>query len=247
MREDESVDVKALDHEREHTRMNIRTDQDGALSSSSPGSVSAEDVPSNVGKWEFADVGYDTAKGLWFLQLFNDANEDVGILHAKSIELVNGTAIQQQWKDGRGKRFWHVRERLFASEPANFSIDNGGNLEVRFETLAKADKTALDHRDRPEEGIPEGFSYLLYAYHLRSNEGKEAPRGFVEFFDSNERRIATLENRWIIVEDVSRKTVGEPPSLRLRIERDSVARILLTSTVVVIMGREARPPTVHEF
>jgi hypothetical protein len=224
-------------------------DKDRALSTSPPRPFPAEDLSSNVGQWEFADVGYDTQRRLWFLQLFNETNQSVGVLHSKGIELINGTAIQQQWKDAEGRPFWHVRERLFAFEPANFSINDDGNLEVRFETLREADRaTTQNHKDQAgEETLPEDFSYLLYAYHLTSGEGKEAPKGFVEFFDSNGRRKATLENRWIIVEDVSRKTVGEPPNLRLQVERDSVARILLTSTAVVIMGRETRPPVVQEL
>src|SRR5579872_6726118 len=114
----------------------MRIDND-RVRPTSPRPFSAEDLSSNVGQWEFADVGYDTQKRLWFLQLFNEANQSVGVLHSKGIELVNGTAIQQQWKDVAGRPFWHVRERIFAFEPANFSINDSGTLKVRFETLTK--------------------------------------------------------------------------------------------------------------
>ena len=76
--------------------------------------------------WEFADLGFDTGKKLWFVQFYNGVNENVGTYFARSVDITGGWAAQYQWKDAKGAPFWHVRERFYATEIERLSIDPGG-------------------------------------------------------------------------------------------------------------------------
>jgi hypothetical protein len=40
--------------------------------------------------------------------------------------------------------------------------------------------------------------------------------------------VGRLNNRWILIEDVDRKSVGEYPKIRLRIEKKDVQKIVTT-------------------
>ena len=156
--------------------------------------------------WEFADLGFDTGKKLWFIQFYNGTNENVGTYFAKSLSLDGGRASQYQWKDAQGGPFWHVRERFFATEIEKFSIDPaGGTIKLNFrnEEGGEDDKTA-----------PTEFAYILYAFHLSSKDGGRAPMGFVEFYDSRGGLIQRIDNPWIIIEGLHRKTSGELLLLR---------------------------------
>jgi hypothetical protein len=99
--------------------------------------------------------------------------------------------------------------------------------------------------DASESGkdIPEDFSYLLYAYHLTSKERGRAPMGFVEFYDSEGSSVGRVDNRWIIIEGVNRRTVGEYPALRIRAERADIAEMTVTQTAIILEGKSA---TAHE-
>jgi hypothetical protein len=182
--------------------------------------------------WEFGDIGFDTEKRLWFVQLYNEANQNVGTYMGKQIVLKRGRAVQYQWKDAQGRAFWHVRERFFADEIESVGIDPSG---VLLTVVYK------EGRDRAEAGsVPEDYSYILYAFHLLNKEAaknNKAPLGFLEFYNSEDRMVGRLNNRWIMIEDVDRKSVGDYPKIRLRIERKDVQRIVTTRTSVAIQGR----------
>jgi len=183
--------------------------------------------------WEFADLGFDTGKNLWFIQFYNGTNENVGTYFAKSLSLDGGRAAQYQWKDAQGGPFWHVRERFFATEIEKFSVDPAGGtikLNFRYEG-AEDDKT-----------IPSEFAYILYAFHLSSKDGGRAPMGFVEFYDSRGGLIRRVDNRWIIIEGLHRKTSGEFPEIRLRVEGKDVGEITVTRTAIVIQGKPPAEP-----
>ena len=179
--------------------------------------------------WEFADLGFDTGKKLWFLQFYNGTNENVGTYFAKNLSLTGGRAAQYQWKDGQGGPFWHVRERFFATEIEKFSIDPaGGSIKLNFR---KEEAGEID------EAPPAEFSYLLYAFHLSSKDGGRAPMGFVEFYDARGGLIRRIDNRWIIIEGLDRKTSGDFPEIRLRVEGDGVGRITVTRTAIILQGK----------
>jgi hypothetical protein len=182
--------------------------------------------------WEFGDIGFDTEKRLWFVQLYNEANQNVGTYMGKQIVLRRGRAVQYQWKDAQGRAFWHVRERFFADEIESVGIDPSGALltVVYKEGKDRAGTTAL----------PDDYSYILYAFHLLNKEAagnNKAPLGFLEFYNSEDKMVGRLNNRWIMIEDVDRKSVGDYPKIRLRIERKDVQKIITTRTSVAIQGR----------
>jgi hypothetical protein len=182
--------------------------------------------------WEFGDIGFDTDKKLWFVQLTNENNQNVGTYMAKTVVVKGGQATQYQWKDGQGRAYWHVRERFFADEIESIAVDpSGTHLTVTFkEGKGKAD----------EDTVPQDFSYLLYAFHLQNKDilkGNRAPLGFVEFFDAKGGLIRRLNNRWIVIEDVDRKSVGDYPRIRLRIDKKDTDRVFATRTTIIIQGK----------
>ncbi|MDA4123154.1 MAG: hypothetical protein OK456_08260 [Thaumarchaeota archaeon] len=176
--------------------------------------------------WEFADLGFDTGKKLWFIQFVNDVNQNVGSYFAKSVTLNKGRAIQYQWKDSQGRPFWHVRERFFADEIEGFVVDPAGAITINF----KGEDDAEDMQP------PKDFAYLLYAFHLSNKEGEKAPTGFVDFYNAKGEIIRGFNNRWIIIEGADRRTVGEFPKIRLRADRKDVGDVIVTRSAIIITG-----------
>jgi hypothetical protein len=177
--------------------------------------------------WEFADVGFDTGKKLWFIQFFDEKNQGVGSYFARNIALSRGSAIQYQWKDSQARPFWHVRERFFADEIEAFSVEPSGNISISFKPgrVAEAPK------------LPDDYAYVLYAYHLSNKEeNAKAPTGFAEFFNSKGELVHRINNRWIVIEDLARRTSGEYPKIRLRIDRKDIKSVVVTRTTVVFQG-----------
>ena len=177
--------------------------------------------------WEYADLGFDTGKKLWFIQFYDETNKSVGSYFARNITITKGSAAQYEWKDTQGRAFWHVRERFFAREVEGFMISPTGSVTVVFKAGAETDAGA----------IPEDFAYLTYAYHLSSkDEHERAPMGFVEFFSAKGDLLRRVDNRWIVIEDASRKTTGEYPKIRLRMERKDVKNIIVTRSTIILQG-----------
>ncbi|MDA4136538.1 MAG: hypothetical protein OK449_06030 [Thaumarchaeota archaeon] len=190
-------------------------------------------TPENI--WEFGDIGFDTDKKLWFVQLTNENNQNVGTYMAKIVVVKRGRAIQYQWKDAQARAYWHVRERFLADDIENIAVDpSGTHLTITF----KEEKVKVD-----EGGAPQDFSYLLYAFHLQNKDilkGNRAPLGFVEFFDAKGELIRRLNNRWIVIEDADRKSVGDYPKIRLRIDKKDIDRVLTTRSTVIIQGKSSQ-------
>lgn len=179
--------------------------------------------------WEFADLGFDTGKKLWFVQFYDETNKSVGSYFARSITINKGSAAQYEWKDTQGRAFWHVRERFFAKEVEGFTVTPTGSVSITFKASSAADAGA----------VPEDFAYLTYAYHLSNrDETERAPMGFVEFFNAKGDLLRRIDNRWIVIEDAGRKTVGDYPRIRLRMERSEVKNIIVTRTVIVLQGSQ---------
>jgi len=196
-----------------------------------PSTATSKEESAEKKFWEFADLGFDTAKKLWFIQFYNGNNEGVGTYFARSLSLTGGAAAQYQWKDAEGRPFWHVRERFFAAEIEKFTIDpTGTSIKLSFR----------DEQPGEEGGAPAEFAYLLYAFHLSSKDGGRAPLGFVEFHGSDGGLIRRIDNKWIMLEGAKRTTFGEYPSIRMRVEGTDVGRVLVTKTAVIIQGKS--PP-----
>lgn len=179
--------------------------------------------------WEFADLGFDTGKKLWFIQFYDETNRSVGSYFAKSINITKGSAAQYEWKDSQGRAFWHVRERFFAKDVEGFTVSPSGSISIAFKTGTAGNPGA----------VPEDFAYITYAYHLSNkDENAKAPMGFVEFYNGAGDLVRRIDNRWIVVEDASRRTTGEYPKIRLRMERKDIANIIVTRSVVVLQGSQ---------
>lgn len=186
-------------------------------------------------RWEMGDVGFDTDKRLWFVQLYNELNQSVGTYMAKSIVLKSGNAAQYEWKDAQGRAFWHVRERFFADEIDSIGIDP---LGVKLTLTFKNDVVRSEVKEPPTD-----YSYLLYAFHLINKDqavGNKPPLGFVEFYDARGELVRRMNNKWVIIEGVDRKSVGEYPKIRLRVERSDVGQIISSQTVLIIQGKHAQ-------
>jgi hypothetical protein len=170
------------------------------------------------------DLGFDTAKKLWFVDL-HDYKGSVKMFLARDIVLKDGPGIQYEWPDKGPREFWHVRERFYANEVRSIGYDESGTLVVEFVKVE-----ALD------EEVPPSYSYLIYAYSLRTS------RGFVEFYDSNNKLLKAIREKWILVEDLTRKTVGEYPAIRLRVEREDIRKIVITKSAIVLRGNLSTEP-----
>ena len=179
-------------------------------------------------------MGFDTGKKLWFVQFYNGVNENVGTYFARSVDITGGWAAQYQWKDSKGAPFWHVRERFYATEIDRLSIDpSGGTVTLVFKE---------DGEQKSEEKVPSEYSYVLYAYHLSSKDSGRAPMGFVDFYGEDGSHLGRVENRWIIVEGLNRKTFGEYPGVRIRADRKDIASVTLSGTAIIIKGKPRGAP-----
>ena len=211
----------------------------GTPSSGASATTTSTSTPETQSKWEVGDVGFDTEKKLWFVQLSNEVNQNVGTYMAKSVILKRGNAVQYEWKDSQGRAFWHVRERFFADQVENIGVDpTGASLTIYFK---EEEATGPTHENPPGQQVPFEFHHLHYAFHLSNKEiaiGNKAPFGFVEFYDISGKLVYVINNRWIIIEGVDRKSVGTYPTIRLRIERGDVERIITTQTAVIIQGKK---------
>lgn len=172
---------------------------------------------SSVPPWLWADVGFDTTKKLWFVNLF-DHKGTVRSFIAKNIILKDGYGIQYEWPE-KERAHWHVRERLFAADVRSIDYDQKGNLIVESIRV-----------EEPEAEIPQDYSYLAYAYSLRTS------RGFVEFYDKNDIVLKRINEKWIVVEGLTRRTIGEYPYIRIRVEKSAIQRVVVTKTMIIIQG-----------
>jgi hypothetical protein len=172
-------------------------------------------------EWEWADLGFDTRSKVWFLQLYNFSGL-IGIYQAGGITLEGASAVQYQWPQGGERPMWHVRERIFSREVDDIRYDEHGGLVLRHSIA-----------DRPKERIPEGFDSITYAYSLST------ARGFVEFRDQENVVLKRIDDRWIAVENLRRKTVGTFPNIRLEAKKEDIENIVLTNTCIVIEGKAA--------
>jgi hypothetical protein len=177
--------------------------------------------------WEYCDIGHATGqRKFWFLQFWDAKGQLVGTLNAKEIFLEGGCATQRQWTDQMGAPIWHVRETFFREEVDKVSMDAEGNIHISFG--GHEDGTA---------SVPKDYAYLVYAYHWSRNGKGRPPMGFVEFCDEENRVLSSINNKWVIVEDIPRRTWGQYPKIRLRIEKSDVGNLEVGRSYVAIIGK----------
>lgn len=173
--------------------------------------------------WELADLGYETSKRLWFLQMTGPRNEPAGMIFARSVKIDGGLAHEYGWKDTRGSPGWHVRERFYNEDVQDVLTDGWrdgafDNLTIRFAPRGKI-----------QPPIPKEYNYVCYAYKLRTG------KGFVEFFKDG-KKIQFIDDKLVIVEGIQRQTAGEIGDLRLKVPRESIAEIVMTESAVILRG-----------
>jgi hypothetical protein len=168
-------------------------------------------------KWEWGDVGFDTKKKLWFVSLFNEKGK-VAWYYAKNIILDGVCGVQYQWPHP-GQLFWHVRERIFPENVREIEYDSKGDLVIKFIPVYSI-----------EEDIPSNYLYLSYAFSLHTS------KGFIEFYDDKHNLITTISNKWLIMEDLRRRTAGEFPKIRLIVEKKDITQIIITKTTAIVIG-----------
>jgi len=168
--------------------------------------------------WLWANVGFDTMKKLWFVELYNHSGNTQTYI-ARNVILNDGYGVQYQWQNRGQHAFWHVRERIFASDVRRISYDESGNLVIESVRIEGVD-----------EETPAHYSHLCYAFSLKTS------RGFVEFFDANNKLLKKINEKWLVVEGLTRKTIGEYPNIRFRVEREDIKKIVVTKTALILMG-----------
>jgi hypothetical protein len=175
--------------------------------------------------WQWADVGFSPRSKLWFVQLFDYAGL-VETYQSREIVLSSGTGIQYEWPQRGPRAIWHVRERIFPRDVKKVRYDEQGSLVVDHAIQSATDQT-----------IPSSFATVTYAYSLTTG------RGFVEFRDKDGVVTKKVDDKWIAVENLSHKTVGTFPNIRLTAKKEDIESILITNTCVVIVGKTS--PTSH--
>lgn len=96
-------------------------------------------MSSPLGPWTWGDLGFDTAKKLWFVDL-HDYKGSVKMFLARDIVLKDGPGIQYEWPDKGPREFWHVRERFYANEVRSIGYDESGTLVVEFVKVEALDE-----------------------------------------------------------------------------------------------------------
>ena len=118
---------------------------------------------------------------------------------------------------------WHVRERISARDVTGIEYDE------------KGDARCTEHDGcRPGRAGPEDFDSITYAYSLTD------ARGFVEFRDGHGAVLKKIEGRWIAVENLTHRTVGTYPNIRLSAKKEDIGSITVTGHVRISNTREER-------
>lgn len=168
--------------------------------------------------WMWAYVGFDTGRRLWFVDLRNYGGT-TQVVSAERLIIIRGNISQHQWPD-RQRPFWHIREMLHSSDVTDLRLEAANTLVIESRAAQKAPAIA-----------PSEYLYLCYAFSRRTS------RGFIEFFDSKDKLIARIEDKWIIAEDVTHYSVGEYPNLRFRVDQNDIAELIITRTAAMIIGK----------
>ena len=180
--------------------------------------------------WLYANIGFDTGRKLWMVEFFDEGANwpPKYVMYGSGVTVKGGEAKQFEWHEV-GAQFWHVRERIFAKDVE--SIEKTASKSGSF--LGAEGTIVIQYRERTKDGagIPDAWDYVDYAFDV----GGDA-RGFAGFFDKDGKPVGVVKDRWILVEGVSRISVGEYPNIRLRLLRGEVTRTVLTDSVLVFCG-----------
>jgi hypothetical protein len=150
------------------------------------------------------------------------------------VELREGTTCQYAWVDnGRfpdGSPNPNVRDPLYhvraAVRPENVlrvSKDAEDNILVEF-------RRGKEPTSEPPLPLPPDVAFVDTAYSL------DTGLGFVEYVDAGGQLLRKLPNRIVLTENLTQRTVGSYPRIRLRSARDEVGGLVISGTACVIVG-----------
>jgi hypothetical protein len=185
--------------------------------------------------WVYAQVGFNTERRLWFTDFYDSRAQIAGFWIGKSIELRDGTTYQYGWVDtGRfpdgspnpnvpRDPLHHVREQFLAEHVQRVSMEDD-HLTVEFQR----GKEPTSEEPLP---VPEGVAALDLAYSL--TDGK----GFIECVDAQDKVVSKLAGKLLVTENLTQKTVGTYPHIRLRTPIELVGGLVITGTACVVVGK----------
>lgn len=164
---------------------------------------------------------------MWFLELRDGKGRPAGMIGGKSVELHDGTTFQAEWPDenvDNPKHFYHVRERFRSSDVRSIGIDEEDRVMVDF-------RRGKEPTSEPPTPLDEGTAQLDLAFSLATGQG------FVEQLDFEGRVVKRLAEKRIITENLTQRTAGKFPQIRMRSEAHDVAGLVITGTSCIIVGR----------
>jgi hypothetical protein len=175
--------------------------------------------------WIFADIGFDTNLRLWMIEFYGPQRQLIRVVHTVGVSVKGGEAKQIEWHDNQGGEYYHIRERIYAEnlssmlqESSADPLGHPGKIIVTYDSAYEA------------LYVPDGYASLRYAYDLKTG------KGFVEFFDVDGILLSKFTDKWIMVENVLRSTVGEYPKIRFLVRKEDITSITVTASAVVIAG-----------
>jgi len=181
--------------------------------------------------WAYADIGFDTGRQVWTVQLIDAKNRGAGNLVAKSIELRNVTSFQAAWPDDNlesPRNFWHVRQRILSESVSR--IETGDKVDGDTITIHGVRGLEPSSSEAPFP-LPDGTQGVEMAYSLRDS------KGFVLFVGGDGKAVKEVRGRWLMTENLTMRTVGAYPGIRLRAEAADVHGLVVTGTACVVVGR----------
>jgi hypothetical protein len=178
--------------------------------------------------WLFANIGFDTNVKVWFIDFIGQNGKLLSRIFGPEVVVVGGNAKQIEWYDEGEGPFYHIRERIYPDglisirqEASDDPVHMPGKITITY-------KEITEEHDDGVPTIPDTWETVRYAYDVKSS------RGFAEFLDADGKLLCKITDRWILVEGLTRRTIGEFPNIRLEAKRQDVSRVVLTDTILVL-------------
>ena len=176
--------------------------------------------------WAYADLGFNTGHGLWMLEFHDAKGRFIHLMTVREVILRHGTTFQYGWPDEseNPRRFWHVRQRILVGNVERLWFDGGDRVEIDF-------VRGIEPASEPPTPLPEGVVAIEMAYSLKDS------KGFIELVGPDGKVLKELKDRWLITENLTQRTTGIYPNIRLRSEAKDVHGLVVTATTCVVVGR----------
>ena len=96
-------------------------------------------------------------------------------------------------------------------------------------------RRGLEAASEPPFPLPEDVAALQFAYSLADS------KGYVELVGADDQVLKRLTGKWLMTENLTMRTTGTYPHIRLRAERGEVHGLVVTGTSCVIVGTPKAP------